>query len=180
MQKRAGLITSCWPHNAVQELASNVRRIMARSGLTLKQVVEATGLCERTVKGLLSGRSKPHARTLRRLACGLGVSTDELFQNPSLLVHQLFDHRTNSAVDEIVGSHPQWFDGWTDVDFAELYSHFGTGGALTETGATSVVLAMNRKRNVQQKVALLLESSEAELLTGLVDLLYQKIVVSRG
>ena len=152
---------------------------MARSGLTLKQVVAATGLCERTVKGLLSGRNKPHARTIQRLAAGLDVSTDELFQKPSLLIHRLFDHRTNRTVDEVVNSHPDWFEGWTDADFAELYSHFGTGGALTEAGATSVVLSMNRKRDVQQKVALLLESAEAELLTGLVDLLYQQIVVSR-
>ena len=163
----------------MHEVSLNVRRIMARSGLTLKQVVEATGLCERTVKGVLSGRNKPHARTLQRLAAGLDISTDELFQNPSLLIHRLFDHRTNRAVDEIVNSHPEWFEGWTDADFAELYSHFGTGGALTETGATNVVLTMNRKRDVQQKVALLLESDEAQLLTGLVDLLYQQIVVSR-
>ncbi len=163
----------------MHEVSLNVRRIMARSGLTLKQVVEATGLCERTVKGVLSGRNKPHARTLQRLAAGLDISTDELFQNPSLLIHRLFDHRTNRAVDEIVNSHPKWFEGWTDADFAELYSHFGTGGALTETGATNVVLTMNRKRDVQQKVALLLESDEAQLLTGLVDLLYQQIVVSR-
>ena len=152
---------------------------MARSGLTLKQVVEVTGLCERTVKGLLSGRNKPHARTLQRLAEGLHVDTDELFQNPSLLAHRLYDRGTNQAVDEVIDRHPEWFAGWTDADFAELYSHFGTGGALTESGATSVVQAMNRKREVQQKVALLLESGEAELLTGLVDLLYQKIVVSR-
>jgi hypothetical protein len=39
---------------------------------------------------------------------------------------------------------------------------------------------MNRKRDVQRKVALLLESGEAELLTGLVDLLYQKILVSNS
>jgi hypothetical protein len=71
-----------------RQLASNVRRVMARTGLTLRQVVEATGLCERTVKGLLAGKNKPHARTLHLLAAGLGVSTDELFQDPSLLAHQ--------------------------------------------------------------------------------------------
>ncbi len=57
----------------------NLRRIMAQAGLTLAEVVSATGTCERTVKGILSGRTKPHARTLNRIATGLGVSTDEFF-----------------------------------------------------------------------------------------------------
>ena len=70
------------------DFASNLRRLMARSGVTLEQVVEASGLSERTVKGVLGGKSKPHARTLHRLAAGLGVSADELFQNPSLLTHR--------------------------------------------------------------------------------------------
>jgi transcriptional regulator with XRE-family HTH domain len=159
------------------DFALNVRRLMARSGLTLEQVVEQSGLSERTVKALLAGRNKPHARTLHRLAAGLGVATDELFQNPSLLAHRLFDRRTNPAVDEVVHEHPEWFDGWSEADFAELYSRFGAGGALTGDGAASVVRAMNRKRDVHRKVALLLESGEAELLTGLVDLLYQKILL---
>ena len=161
----------------MRDVAANLRRLMARSGLTLEQVVAVTGLSERTVKSLLSGRSKPHARTLHRLAAGLGVATDELFQNASLLAHRVFDRRTNPAVDEVIQSHPDWFEGWTQTDFAELYSHFGTGGALTAPGATSVVMAMNRKREVHRKVALLLESGQGELLVGFVDLLYQKIVV---
>ncbi len=70
------------------DFALNLRRLMARLGMTLEQVVEATGLSQRTVKALLAGKSKPHARTLHQLAEGLGVSSDELFQNPSLLTHR--------------------------------------------------------------------------------------------
>ena len=160
--------------------ATNVRRLMARSGMTLSALVEASGLHERTIKGILNGSSNPHARTLHRLAAGLGVATDELFQNPFLLAHHLFDRRTNPVVQDVVDSHPELFEGWTETDFEELYSHFGTGGALTPAGATQAVLAMNEKRAVHQKVALLLETSEAALLVGLVDLLYQKIVVSKA
>ncbi len=65
--------------------AANLRRLMARSGLTLQDVAERTGLHERTLKGILAGTNKPHARTLHRLAEGLGVNADELFQDPSLL-----------------------------------------------------------------------------------------------
>ncbi len=155
----------------------NVRRLMACAGLTLAEVVAATGLCERTLKGLLAGKNKPHARTLHRLAAGFGVSTDELFQHSSLLTHRLFDRRTNPVVDDVVAAHPEWFANWTQDDYAELYSRFGTGGALTESGAAQVVLAMNRKRETVQKVALLLETGEAELLSGLVELLYERVVV---
>jgi transcriptional regulator with XRE-family HTH domain len=161
------------------DFASNVRRLMARGGMTLQQLVEATGLNERTVKAVLYGKNKPHARTLHRLAAGLGVSADELFQNPSLLTHRLFDRRTNPIVQEVVSSQPELFAGWGEPDFDELYSRFGTGGALTAAGATQVVLAMNQKREVHQKVALLLETGEADLLTGLVNLLYQKIIVPK-
>ena len=161
------------------DFASNVRRLMARAGMTLQQLVEATGLNERTVKAILYGKSKPHARTLHRLAAGLGVSADELFQNPSLLTHRLFDRQTNPIVQDVVSSHPELFEGWAESDFDELYSRFGTGGALTVLGTTEVVLAMNQKREVHQKVALLLETGQAELLTGLVDVLYQKIIVPK-
>lgn len=158
--------------------AVNVRRLMARSGMTLQQLVEASGLHERTVKAILSGASKPHARTLHQLARGLGVESDELFQHSTVLAHRLFDRRTNPVVQDVVESRPELFQGWTEEDYEELYSRFGTGGALTTSGAAAVVLAMNEKRAVHQKVALLLESGEAPLLLGFVDLLYQKIAVT--
>jgi transcriptional regulator with XRE-family HTH domain len=158
--------------------AVNLRRLMARGGMTLSELVEASGLHERTIKSILNGTTKPHPRTLHRLAAGLGVSTDELFQNPSLLAHRSFDRQTNPAVGDVVDSHPELFEGWTEADFAELFSRFGTGGALSAAGAAEAVLAMNEKRQVHRKVALLLESSEAVLLVGLVELLYQKIMVT--
>ena len=108
------------------DFATNVRRLMARSGLTLQQVVEATGLNERTVKAILGGRSKPHARTLHRLADGLGVAADELFQNPSLLTHRLFDQRTNPIVQEVVNSRPHLFDGWTQADLPLSYQRISS------------------------------------------------------
>lgn len=157
--------------------AANLRRLMARFGLTLEMVVEKTGLDERTLKSILSGGNKPHARTLHRLAAGLGVPPDELFQNPSLLTYRLFDRATNPIVEDVVNSHPELFAGWSEASFDELYSRFGTGGGLTQSGTLAVVDAMNRKREIQRKIALLLESPQAELLSGFVELLYQRIIV---
>jgi transcriptional regulator with XRE-family HTH domain len=157
--------------------ASNLRRLMAQQGLTLEQVIERTGLSERTVKTLLAGTSKPHARTLHRVAGGLGVPTDELFQDPSLLVHRRFDRETNPVVEEVVAESPELFAGWSEPDFDELYSRFGQGGALTANGVLSAVEGLNRKRDIQYKVDVLLESGHAELIAGIVELLYQGILV---
>jgi transcriptional regulator with XRE-family HTH domain len=150
---------------------------MARAGLTLADVVQRSGLDERTVKGVLSGGHNPHPRTLHRLAAGLDVPADELFQNPSLLAHRLFDRATNPLVDEVIAERPELFADWREADFDELYSRFGTGGALTFDGAVESVAAMNRKRAVHGKVALLMETAQAELLENLVEVLYQRVVV---
>jgi transcriptional regulator with XRE-family HTH domain len=162
------------------DFAANLRRLMARQGLTLADVVERSGLDARTVKSILAGRdSTPHGRTLHRLAAGLGVEADELFQNPALLARRAFDCQTNPVVDEVIAEHPALFADWTAADFDELYSHFGVGGALSAEGALATARRMNEKREVHGKVAVLLETGEADVLRGIVDLLYEKVVVRR-
>ena len=161
------------------DFAANLHRLMARFGLTVGHVVERTGLDERTVKGILSGSSRrPHARTLHKLAAGLGVPADELFQNPSLLARRRFDRATNLVVDEVVAERRELFDGWSERDFDELYSRFGTGGGLTTGGTLETVEAMNRKREVHHKVDLVMETDEAELLSRIIGVLYDRVVLS--
>ena len=161
------------------DYSSNAYRLMSRAGLTVEQVVQATGLNPRTVKGILNGTiAKPHARTLHRLAAGLGADTDELFQNPSVLAYRSFDRQTNPSVEEAIEREPDLFDGWTDADFNELYSRFGTGGALTPAGAREAARFMNHNREVQHKVAVLLETGEGPLLANIVDVLYQRVIVN--
>lgn len=150
---------------------------MARDGFTLEDVVERSGLDQRTIKRILSHATTPHARTLHQLAEGLGVSADEFFQEPSLLAHRLFDRETNPYVDQAVVDHPEWFKDWTEADFDELYSRFGTGGAMATDSILKTVEAMNRNRTVHRNVALILESSEAEFLIELVQVLYHRISV---
>lgn len=62
--------------------ATALRHMMAARGLTLRQVIDATGLHERTVKAVLRGKTKPHARTLHALAVGLGFDAREFFPLP--------------------------------------------------------------------------------------------------
>lgn len=161
----------------MSQFGNNLRRLMARIGLTVDQVVERSGLDKRTVGGILAQSKVPHARTLHRLAEGLGVSADEFFQDSSLKMIRQFDRETNPAIEEAVAAHPEWFHGWDEADLDELASRFGTGGALLDEAIRDTVEMMNRNRDVHRQVALVLESSEADFLTDLVRLLYHKISV---
>jgi transcriptional regulator with XRE-family HTH domain len=148
---------------------------MAQHNLTLRDVVQRTGLNQRTVKRILAGRSaRPHARTLHRLARGLGVGAEEFFRGSS---SRSFDAQTNPAVRELLDAQPELFAHWQDEDFDELYSHFGTGGALTRDGVLRVVQQIHRRQQVQAKVAVILQTDQADLLAELVDLLYRRAVV---
>jgi transcriptional regulator with XRE-family HTH domain len=152
---------------------ANVRRLMARLGLTQADVVAATGLDERTVRSLMRGDSQPHARTLHKFAAGLGVEVDELFRDPRDGA-AAFDRATNPAVAETIERNPRVFARWTAADFDELYSRVAVGGELTETGALAAAEAMNQRRELLERVAVLLETREADLLREFVAMLYRR------
>jgi len=157
--------------------AANLRRLMAREGMTLAELVRRSGLDHRTLKGILAGRHRPQPRTLNRLAASFDVPVEELFQDPALLRHRLFDRHTNPVVEEVVSEQPQLFHGWTAEEFDELYSRFGTGGALTAEGTVKAAEAMNRRRELLAKVTLLLETNESALLVTMIEALYARAVV---
>lgn len=157
----------------------NLRRLMADRGLSIRQLAKKTGLDERTIRGILSGANRPQARTLHRLAEGLGTTVDELFLDPSQLLYRRFDRQTNPVVEEVMETHKELFAGWSEADFDELHSRVGTGGALTFEGALAAVHAMNRRRELHEKLDLLLESSQAELAVGLLELLYRQVTPAR-
>jgi transcriptional regulator with XRE-family HTH domain len=158
----------------------NLLRVMAQEGLSIRRVAESTGLDERTVRGILSGLNKPHARTLHRLAEGLGVSVEEFFVDPAHLLYRRFDRQTNPVVEEVMDAYPNLFYGWTEADFDELHSRVGTGGALTFEGALEAVRGMNDKRQLHEKLDLLLESSHADVIRGIMEVLYERVVVRVG
>jgi transcriptional regulator with XRE-family HTH domain len=159
--------------------AVNLRRLTSQMGLTSHQVAQQTGLDQRTIRAMLDGSNRPHPATLHRLAKGLGVSPDEFFLEPSQLLYR-FNAHTNPAVAEIVESRAELFADWTQSDFEELHSRFGTGGPLTVEGALAAVEQMNRNRSVHEKLALLLQSGQADLVRGIVETMYEKLRVVKG
>jgi len=164
----------------MSELAGeNLHRLMAERGWSIQQVAEETGLDMRTIRGILRGSNKPHTRTLYRLAAGFGTSVDEFFLDPTQLLYRRFDHQTNPVVEEVLQARGDLFAGWTEADFDELHSRVGTGGPLTFEGTLSAAHDMNRKRELHERLDLLLESSHAELIGEMIDLAYRQIVVER-
>ncbi|MGI9428344.1 MAG: helix-turn-helix domain-containing protein [Bythopirellula sp.] len=180
---------------------ANVRRLMARHNMTQSEVVRATGLDERTIRSVLRGVTRPQARTLYKLAEGLGVDTDELFQDPyqaadgacsdrasidrvsmdhdsdeqACLSAFEFDRATNPIAAEVVDAHPELFESWTAAEFSELFSRMAVGGELTEAGTLASVQTMNDRRQLMCQVAIIMESSEAELMRDFVKLLFDRV-----
>ncbi|MCA9240889.1 MAG: helix-turn-helix transcriptional regulator [Planctomycetales bacterium] len=156
-------------------LAHNLRRLMARDGLTYDELVDASGLDARTIRGIIRGDKQPHARTLQRLADALGVSTEEFFQGPGDLSAEAFDAATNPLVAQAIQHEPQRFAGWRWEDFAELTSRFGVGGALTAAGVRAQSDQINHRRELLRHLRIVLESREAPLLESLIELLYERV-----
>jgi transcriptional regulator with XRE-family HTH domain len=155
----------------------NLLRLMATVGLSVRGVAEQTSLDERTIRGILNGGNKPHAQTLHRLAKGLGVKVDEFFVDPAQLLYRRFDRHTNPVVAEVIETHGELVDGWTEADFDELHSRVGTGGSFTVHGALASIQQMNQKHELHDKLDLLLESSQAEVAAGILNVLYEKAVI---
>jgi transcriptional regulator with XRE-family HTH domain len=154
----------------------NLLRLMAAAGLSVEQVTEKTGVDKRTIRAILNASHRPHPRTLHRLAEGLGVSIDEFFLDPSRLLFRRFDRQTNPVIAEALESHGELFAEWTEADFDELHSRVASGGPLRIEGALSAAQNMNRKRALMEKLSLLLETGNADLIAGIIELFYDKAV----
>ena len=163
--------------NAVGE---NLQRLMAEKNWTVSDLVDATGLDRRTVQGIRDGTTRSHAQTLHRLAHGMDVSVDEFFVTPSQLLVRRFDRETNPGVEEAIHCEPGLFEGWTELDFDELRSRFGAGGALTMEGALEAARQMNHHRRLHDILAFLLETNQSDVIAGILEVMYEKAAVGGG
>ena len=148
---------------------------MAAGGLSIREVAQRAGLDERTVRAVCHGRHRPRGRTLHRLAEGLGATVDQFFVDPAQLAYRQFDRATNPVVEEVIDECPALFRQWTEADFDELNSRMGSGGGLTRNGALEAVEHINRKRRLHEKLDLLLETTHADLVGEMLELLYARM-----
>lgn len=151
---------------------------MAREALTYEDVGNQTGLDARTLRGILYGAKRPHAKTLKRLAEGLGVSVDELFAGDEAAALGDFDAATNPAIRETVEAKPELFEEWTPKDFGELASRVGSGGPLTPEGVIESAQRMNVNRQTLGRTRFILESDQAEALRVVIDAMYDRVNLS--
>lgn len=154
---------------------ANIRRLMARFNMTMQDVIDATGVDERTLRSILHGKTRPHARTLHKLAEGLGIDSDELFQDVLFVENVEFDQATNPQVTAAIHNHPELFEDWTEAEFLELYSRVAVGGELTETGALTAATAMNDRRDLIYQVSVILETPQADVLRDFIGVLFRKV-----
>lgn len=156
----------------MSHLAENLRRVMARLGLSVQDVAQRCALDRRTVLGILDGRKQPHAITIHHLSTGLGVSADEFYLDASRLLYRNLDHRFPPVVSQLVAAKPELFARWSEADFAALYGRVGARDPPTFDGAIAAAEHVNRNREVHQKLAVLLEGTRAELIRGIVEVIY--------
>lgn len=70
----------------LQELSQQLRRERARSGMTVRQLAEASGIHPATVSRLESGQiAKPQPDHLQRLARAFGIDVEDLYATAGYL-----------------------------------------------------------------------------------------------
>jgi hypothetical protein len=106
----------------------------------------------------------------------LEVSSDEFFVDPAQLLYRRFDRETNPVVEEVIEAHPEVFADWSAAEFDELHSRVGAGGALTVEGTLTAACEMNAKRQLHEKFTVLLESSQADVIARIIEVMYENVV----
>ncbi len=107
------------------------------------------------------------------------MATNDLFAPPQRLTPEAFDSATNPAVELLREHYPDVLANWSLKQYTELTSKFGIGGELTLEGALAEAEAINMRRSVLMQAQIVLQSSEAELLTDLIEVLYKRVHLSQ-
>ena len=171
---------------ARDRLSRNLAELLRRDGITPAALAARSGIDEAIVRALVRGEiARPSLTTLDPLAAALDVDVAELLadgprgeRRPERQGEsRAFDRRTNPVVAEVAAAHPQLFAGWSPADYDDLYSRFGVGGPLSFAGALECAAAINDRRTLTAKVALLLETEHGPTLTATVDRLYEAAVL---
>jgi len=169
-------------------IGQRIRAARLRKGWHQLDLAAKAGVSRTTLFQLERGSiPAPRATTLHRLAAALEIPVSwlnrdqlpEVFEPPTAAMPiGEFDRQTNPYVDLMQQQFPQVFAGFTPDDWDELYSSFGTGGALTEEGVLQSATLIAGKRETLRRVSMLLETHLAEPTTAMVNSLYALIDVA--
>lgn len=168
------------------QLTHRIRSECARRGWDLQTLAERAEVSRTALYHLLEGHTtRPRGGTLQRLAAALdlpvetlvypgNVSSEARGLSPAEMARQ-FDRSTNPEVDAVAAERPNLFHRWSETDWDELYSTFGTGGALNRTGVIAAAEQINRKRETVRRLHLVLETHLRVVAEELIDTLYRMV-----
>lgn len=164
-----------------------------RKGWNQSELSARSGVSRTTLFQLERGAiPSPRAATLYRLAEALEIpvaylNPDQPFDldrmshdnsPPNSSAAGEFDRQTNPYVDIVRQQFPQVFAEFTQDDWDELYSSFGTGGALTEGGVLRTAEGIAKKRETLRRLSILLETHLAAAAAAMVDSLFDLVKVA--
>lgn len=168
-------------------IGKRIRAARLRKGWNQSVLAEQAGVSRTTLFQMERGAiPTPRAATLHRLATALEIPVSWLNPDEEPEPRNAFgtrptgdhadsasfDRQTNPYVEVVEQQFPDVFAGFIAEDWDELYSSFGTGGALTEEGVLQTALAISHKRETLRRVSLLLETHLAEPTKAMVDSLF--------
>lgn len=166
------------------------RRVQARClqrGWDVSEFARQARLSRTTAHQILAGQcGQPRRSTLARIAAAFEISPAELCDDgprdadASVELGNLewaaaYDRRTNPVISEVAGEWPALFAGWSAADWDELYSTFGVGGELTETGVRRAAENINRKRETARQLSVLLETHLGDVAMRMIETLYRMV-----
>jgi transcriptional regulator with XRE-family HTH domain len=175
-----------------QILAERIQHLRVERGWNVSLLAEKAEISRTTLHEIEQGRTRsPHLTTLQAVAKALSVEVADLTASESLKNHprnfsaipqgiREFNSVTNSSVSDVYEESPGLFSNWTALEWDELSSTFGTGGALTRAGVIATANQINEKRETIQRLHILLDTHLRELSINLIDNLFREIAPVSG
>lgn len=173
-----------------QLVAGRIKAARLNKGWDILKLEKESGISRGTLYRLeKAGTENPHFSTLCKVAQALEIPPRSLTiifdesnpQNERLPIHTArskYDRATNPMVETTITRHPRLFVNWNEKEWDELYSSFGTGGALNEEGVIATTEAINRKRKTVEQLECILETHLADVAEELIDALFRKVRLS--
>ena len=170
-------------------VAGRIRSARLQKGWDILKLEKESGVSRGTLYRLeKAGTENPHFSTLCKVAEALQISprsltlifdggTEDSRQHEYKLASSSFDRRTNPVVEFVNAGNPGLYADWNEKDWSELFSTFGTGGALNEAGVIAASEAINRKRKIVEQLECVLETHLAVVAEEMIDALFQKVKV---
>ncbi len=182
-----------------RRIATAIRACLLEKGWEMGELARRADISRTTLYHLLQGTTRhPHFSTVSKIAVAFGLSPEALCPDSfvgttgkkgeetsgdlplDLEKQQQFNRTTNTYITDVCKDSPQIFSGWSQADWDELFSTVGVGGALSPEGVIQAATEQNKKREVLQKLSIVLETHLSDVAFNFVETLYQMVQASEN